>query len=285
MKRLFKFLVIILVSISLTGCVRSDQFENIDIHVTSYVIEFIVNELYGDHSRVSSIYPDGINIHEYTLTPRQITEFSRGRLFLFNGTNHEREFAVSLINANNNLDIIDVAKGLDVRGDDARLWISPAHTLMVAQNIRNGLRELITNTSLLEAIDRNYEDLRLLLSTFDADFNLISQNANKRTIVAANRAFDFLTRYGFEVININDDEASSTAVTRAQNIFRAGENSALFILTGTEINDDIQSLIDAGAELSWVNPMFNLTDEERRNGDNYITFMNQFLGALRSEVF
>jgi ABC-type Zn uptake system ZnuABC Zn-binding protein ZnuA len=156
---------------------------------------------------------------------------------------------------------------------------------MVAQNIRNGLRELITNTSLLEVIDRNYEELRLLLSTFDADFNLISQNATNRTIIAANKAFDFLTRYGFEVINIAEDEPSSTAVTRAGNAFRANENNYLFILRGTYLCEDVQSLVDAGATLIWINPMFNLTDEERLLGDNYITFMNQFLAALRTEVF
>ena len=283
MKRFLNFIIIILVTFGLTGCMRSDNFENVDIFVTSYVIEFITNELYGDYSNIRSIYPDGIDIHEYTLTPRQISEFSRGRLFIFNGSNHEREFAISLINANNHLNIIDVTKGLDM--DEAMLWISPAHTLMVAQNVRNGLRELITNTSLLESIDRNYEDLRLLLSTFDAQFNLVAQNANNQTIIAANRAFEFLTRYGFEVINIDDEEPSSTALSRAKNAFSSGDSEALFILTGTKVTDEIQSLVDEGATLTWITPMFNLTDEQRRGDETYITLMEYFLDVIRSEVF
>ena len=37
-------------------------------YITAYTIEYITNELYGKHSKVNSIYPDGINISEYEIT-------------------------------------------------------------------------------------------------------------------------------------------------------------------------------------------------------------------------
>jgi len=289
MKRLFQSLFLILIGVTITGCnfFKQDAFEDVDIFVTTYVIEFLTQQLYGNHSNIRSIYPDGIDIHEYTLTPHRINYFSRGHLFIFNGSGEERQIAVSLINhRGNNLHIIDVAKGLEVRDDEARLWISPSHTLMVAQNIRNGLKNLVTNTSLLEEIDRNYEELKILLAGYDAEFKLISENASNRTIIAANSAFNFLTRYGFEVINIDDDDDSSTAISRAEMAFRSRENTYLFILEGTdEENEDILALVETGATLAFINPMINLTDEQRRNGDNYITFMEAFIDALRNEVF
>ena len=46
------------------------------------------------------------------------------------------------------------------------LWLDPANFLMLAQNIRDGLNEYISNHYLKTEIDNNYEDLKLKLSNF-----------------------------------------------------------------------------------------------------------------------
>ncbi len=288
MKHIIKILLLILSLSLLTGCIKKDNFENINIYTTAYTIEYITNELYGEHSKVNSIYPDGINISEYEITKKKINEFSNSNLFIYNGLSNEKQIAATLINKNKNLKIIDISQGLEIKNEETELWINPSNCLMIAQNIKNGLDEYIENKTLLDDINLNYEKLKLQITEFDAELKLIAENSVNNTLIAANSSFDFLTKYGFEVININykDDEVSTTSFSRAKKAFANKENQTLLVLGETDIeSNEIKELIKAGAEIKTINSMNNLTDEERKNGDNYLSFMKEFIEIIKTEVY
>lgn len=290
MKKIIKHLTLIIGIILLSGCslFKKDDFDGIDIYTTVYTIEYITDKLYGEYSNIYSIYPDGIDINDYTITNKKINEFSKSRLFIYNGLSNEKQIAASLVNKNKNLNIIDVSQGLEIKNHESELWISPSNCLMIAQNIKNGLKEYISNNSILEHIDNNYEDLKITISEFDAELKLIAENATNKSLIVASNAFNFLSKYGFEIINISndDDEASSTAISRAKQAFNSKQNKHLFILNGTDENEEnIASLIKSGATISKINPIINISDEERKNGDDYITFMTNFIDAIKSEVY
>ena len=65
MRKLTYLFLISTILITLTGCLKKDDFENIKIYTTSYPIEYITNKLYGEHSEIKSIYPDGTDIKKY----------------------------------------------------------------------------------------------------------------------------------------------------------------------------------------------------------------------------
>lgn len=288
MKNIFKTLLLILSLFLLSGCIKKDDFENIDIYTTIYTIEYITNELYGEHSKINSIYPDGIKISEYEITKKKINEFSNSNLFIYNGLSNEKQIAATLINKNKNLKIIDVSQGLEIKNEETELWISPSNCLMIAQNIKNGLNEYITNRTILDNINLNYEQLKLQITEFDAELKLIAENSINKTLIAANSSFDFLTKYGFEVINISyrDDEVSTTSFSRAKKAFVNQENQVLLVLDETDIeSSEIKELVSAGAEIKAINSMTNLTDEERKNGDNYLSFMKEFIEIIKTEVY
>ena len=76
MKKLHKILLLLVRSISLTGCFKRDDMEGIDVYTTVYPIEYLVKELYGDSSNVLTIYPNGTNTFTYSLTNKQIKDYS-----------------------------------------------------------------------------------------------------------------------------------------------------------------------------------------------------------------
>ncbi|NLL01546.1 MAG: zinc ABC transporter substrate-binding protein [Mollicutes bacterium] len=283
-----KLIILIISIIFITGCdfIKMDDFDGIDIYTTAYPIEYITTRLYGDYSNIYSIYPDGINIKEYTITNKKTNEFSKAHLFIYNGLSSEKQIAASLINKNKKLNIIDVSRGLEIKNEDAELWISPSNCLMIAQNIKNGLKEYINNTSILEDIDNNYEELKIDISEFDAELKLIAENAGNKTLIVANKAFNFLSKYGFEIINVNDEDSSSTAFARAKKAFSNKENQYLFIISDTdENNENIQTLINNGAKITRINKMDNISDEDRKNDNDYMTFMKDFIEAIKGEVY
>lgn len=288
MKNILKIIIGFIIILSLTGCIKKDNFEDINIFTTVHTIEYITNELYGEYSTIHSIYPDGKDISEYTITNKKMDEFSNSELFIYNGLSTEKQIAAALINKNKKINIIDVSQGLEIKNEETELWISPSNCLMIAQNIKNGLKEYVTNTSILDSIDQNYEDLKIQISEFDAELKLIAENAVNKNIIVVNSSFDFLKKYGFEVINISyeDEELSTTSFSKAQKAFTSNENSYLFILQGTDpTNKDIKDLIDSGATIVTINTMVNLTDEERENGKNYMIFMKEFIDAIKTEVY
>ena len=65
-----KIICIFLILVTLTGCslFKRDSMENINIITTNYALEYVIESLYGENSLVSKIYPDGIDIDNYSFT-------------------------------------------------------------------------------------------------------------------------------------------------------------------------------------------------------------------------
>ena len=281
-----KIILIITMLLCLTGCFKSDSYEGINIYTTLYPIEYITKTLYGEYATINSIYPNGVDIENYTITNKKLNDFSKADLFIYNGLGNEKQIAANLIEKNKNMDIIDVAQGLEIKNDKSELLISPSNFLMMAQNIKNGLKENVKNTSIIESINNNYDDLKIKISEIDAELKLIAENAKNKKIIVANNSFKFLEKYGFEVLSISaDDENSNTNLSKAKSLFSSRTNTYLFIIKGTEKTETIESLENDGAKLAEVNPMYTLTDEEIKNDLDYITILKSFIDTIKTEVY
>ena len=58
-----KIIIIFLLSLPLTGCLfKRDTMEDIDIYTTIYPLNYLTTYLYGDYSKVHSIYPSGVEV-------------------------------------------------------------------------------------------------------------------------------------------------------------------------------------------------------------------------------
>ena len=186
MKKIKLFgLIIILMFICLisSGC-TNDNMENIRVLVTNYPNEFITQRLYGNHSTVTSIYPDGVDITDYVISSKQKKDFSQYDLFIYNGLiEKERNLAVDLLDLNPNLKIIDTAYVLETDYSPEELWLNPSSLLMMAQNVRLGLEEYIDSNVLKTEIDAAYDELKVELSELDATYRIDVENTNKKTIV------------------------------------------------------------------------------------------------------
>ena len=114
MKILTKIISAGLVGIMLTGCsLTKDSLEDATIYTTVYPIEYLTESLYSDYATISSIYPSGADVSNYELTEKQIREYAKGDLFIYNGLGNEKNIAKDLINQNDNLLIIDLSNGLN----------------------------------------------------------------------------------------------------------------------------------------------------------------------------
>ena len=270
----------------LTGCFKRDSYENVTIYTTVYPVEFIVKTLYGEHAKITSIYPSGIDINTYVLTNKKLNDYSKGDLFIYNGLSNEKDIAATLLNKNKKMDIIDVSQGLEIKNDLTEIWLSPSNFLMMTSNIKNGLKNYINYKALLDSIDKNYDSIKLTISEYDAELKLIGENASNKKLIVANNAFKFLEKYGFEIISIaSDDENSNTNVSQAEKNFANKTNSYLFMLSGTEETDTIKDLVSKGAKKIVVPNMITLSEEDLKNNSTYYTLIRAFIDEIKAEVY
>ena len=211
-----KLFILGISTLLLTGCFfKRDSMENIDIYTTIYPINYLTTYLYGDYSKVHSIYPSGVNINEFNLSDKKISEYSKSDLFIFNGQDKDRDYAVSMINKNNNLKIIDTSLSITYDYSVTELWINPNNYLMMAQNIKNGLNEYISDPYINKEIDKKYEELNKSLSKLDAYLKETLKDAEYNTIVTDSDELRFLenllTDKSFTVISLDKtDEVNIT---------------------------------------------------------------------------
>lgn len=219
----FKLLGISLLSIMLTGCIfKRDSMENINIYTTIYPLNYLTSYLYGEHAKIHSIYPSDVNVSEYNLSDKKISEYSKSDLFVFNALDKDRDYAVKMINENENLKIVDTSLSVSYEHSVRELWLNPNNFLMMAQNLKNGLLEYITNPYLISnkdktGIEDKYEELNRDLSKLDANLKETIKYANYDTIVVTDDTFKFLesllTDKSFTVLSLDDTEEATITYT------------------------------------------------------------------------
>ena len=279
-------LLLLLIPILLTGC-TNDSMDNIEIIVTNYPNEYIVKNLYGNHSTITSIYPDGVDINEYSISKKQKKEYSKKDLFVYNGLiEKERDLALDLLALNPNLKIIDTAYVLETDYSPEELWLNPSSLLMMSQNVRIGLIEYITNTYLQKEVNDAYEELKIKLSEIDAEYRLAVESTNNKTILVADNSLKYLEKFGLTVICI-DDDASQKALSDAEELIKSNTVSYLFLFKKEEKNENATKLLEQFPDLKTIeiHKLDNISDEERSAKKDYLTIIGENLEAIKSELY
>lgn len=285
-KKIILLFILSIITLTITTGCNNDKLEGSNITTTIYPIEYLVNVLYGDKSNITSIYPNDTDISKYELTEKQLNDYSKSTsLFVYNGLSNEKEIAKTLINKNSRLQIIDASYGLKYKYGIEELWLNPNNYLMLANTIKDDLKNLSSSKYSAEQIEENYNKLEESLTTLDAELRTIAKAAiknNNETIIIAYNSFGFLEKYGFKIINISSE---NNITSNIKNKFKDKTYTKIFVNDTDNISDSIKDIVDNyDAELIEINTMATLTDKERSNGDNYLTIMNDFITKISDVV-
>jgi zinc transport system substrate-binding protein len=285
-KKLLFLLLILVIPFIVTGC-ANDSMDDIEIIVTNYPNEYIVRSLYGSHSTISSIYPDGVEIDNYKISKKQKNEYAHKDLFVYNGLiDKERKLALELLSINPDLRIIDTAYVLETEYSPEELWLNPSSLLMMSQNVRRSLSEYASSSYLKKDVDEAYDELKIELSELDTEYRLAGESTNNRTILVANSALKYLEKFGLEVICV-DGDATQKTLSDAENLVNSGAVSYLFTFKGDELNENAQNIMNnhSGLQKSELHKLDNISDQERSEKDDYISIMKDNLEAIKKELY
>lgn len=279
-------LILCLSLLLVTGCFKRDNLEDITIYSTSYPIEYIVDNLYGEHSIIKSIYPNGVDINNYSLTEKQIRDYSKADMYIFNGLTKEKDYVIDMVNNNHNLMIIDASSTIEYSNSVEEIWLDPSNFLMMALNIKNGLNDYITNHYLKNSIEENYENLKIKISNLDAKLKLLYENATTTTIITDTNTLTFLEKYGFNIISLDSNTVTDKMISDAINHLNKMSNKYILTLDANNSSDAVNRVVDkTKAELLTIHKLSNLTDKEKANKEDYITLFNQNIEQLKKALY
>lgn len=282
-----KVLIGLIACLFFTGCdIKRDYMEEIDIYTSVYPTEYITSRLYGEHSTITSIYPDGVIPEKYSLNDKQIKDYSQADLFVFDGLSSEKDYLKSMLRFNKNLKIIDSTLSMEFSNNQEELWLDPSNALMIARNIKTGLDEYITNHYLKNDIEKNYETLKLDLSTLGAKMNVVSSSSIDPTIVVSNDMFLFLKKYGFNVISLDPDSVTDKDIADVKRRISDGLTKNIFVVKGEEISSDVQAILDEFSigKLE-LHSLSTLSDSDRNNKKDYISISFENINLLKQELY
>ena len=285
MKKTFKILIIVGFLLIGAGCDNTIlTTNNNQIYTTTYPIEFLADTLYGQNISVNSVFPDGSNPNEYKLTNKQLNDYSKGSIFIYNGLTNEKDLARKLINKNNRLKIIDVSYGLTLENGPEELWLSPSNFLMLSATVKSNLEELLNSKYAIETIDKNYEDLQTTISQMDAELRIISANVNNPTVVVDSNIFKFLEKYGYKVISLEDENnLTPNSLASIQKDFQNEEYKYILISDNKEKSEVINNLINNyKAQTVTMNIMSTINENDRKENENYLTLMQENIDNIRN---
>lgn len=287
MKKLLSILCLVLISMGTSGCLKRDNLEDISIYTTVYPFEYITSRLYGAHSTVLSIYPDGENPNTYKLTKKQVKDYSKTSLFVFNGLSPEKEYVAPMLKSNKKMKIIDPTLSMEYSNNIEELWLDPSNFLMLSQNIKNGLLEYINNHYLKTEIIENYNELKLDVSNIDAKLKLLSESSNNPTIIVSSDLFKFLEKYNMRVISLEEnDNLNDKTIYEAKQLIKSGQISYIFTNPSEEVNKTVKDLAEeTGVQLISIHNLSNISEDERNAKKDYISIMNENIDLLKNELY
>ena len=188
---------------------------------------------------------------------------------------------------NKSLMIIDATSTMEYNYYNEELWLDPSNFLMMALNIKTGLSEFIDNHYLKNEIEENYNALKIEISNLDAKLKLLSENANNATIIVDRDSFKFLEKYGFTVISLEDNANlnEKTIADALTAVDEAGVNY-LFTTNKDKLNETAKQFVeDNELEVLELKTITNLTEEERKNNDDYISLYLYNIEQLKNELY
>ena len=287
MKKFFKLLLLTLLLIIPTGCTNSDNMEDITIYTSGYPIEFVTNKLYKDYSKIYNMYPRGIDITKYNLTKKQVNDYSNSDLVIYSGLVDDNDNIVKMVNNNKKLKIIDATSRIDYNNEVNEVWINPSNLLTISQNIRNGLKEYITSKVIKDKIENNYNDLKMNISTIDADLKEMAENTNDKTLVVANNDFNFLSKYGLNIMSLDEKTNNDKNISDIKNLIKNGTVKYIFMMDNEEETDIIKSIKQEypNIEILYIDSLNNISTKDKNEGKDYISIMNENIDKFKQELY
>lgn len=270
-------LVTVALALVLTSCSASEDSGSVRVATGVYPLQYVAEEIGGDHVEVVNVTPPGAEPHDVELGPSQVIELVEADLVLYVGSDFQHAVEEGLDDAQGEtLDALEVAGG--PLADDPHFWLDPTRLAEVASAVTEELAQIDPENR--DAFVSARDDLLERLDALDAEFETVLGSCRSNTIVTSHEAFGHLAeRYDLVQNGISgldpESEPSPQRIAEVADYVRANDVKTIFF--ETLLPPDAAETIarETGASTATLDPL-----ESRPEEGDYISAMQRNLENL-----
>lgn len=266
--------------------------------VTSvYPVYEFAKQVGGEKVDLSLLVPPGAEPHDWEPTAKEIIQIKSAKLFLYHGAGLENLDKILTKDTLGATKAVVVSQGIALRKDvgedhdshsdehaDSHMWLDPVNAQQEVANIANALCEV--DPANADYYRSNAAKYGQELARLDQDYRSTLSSLPRREIVVSHAAFGYLvSRYNLtqrSIMGLTPD-SEPTPDKMAQVIKFCREHNVKYIFFETLVSPKLSQTVakETGAKLLVLNPIESLTEEEGKQGKNYISVMRENLANLK----
>lgn len=275
--------LIILLASACAGASR--ETEGLKLVASVYPAEFLAERIAGDAAEITALAAPGVEAHDMELTTDQIEKIADADVVLYLGAGFQP--AVERAAEGTEGSAVDLLEAAGSEGDDPHVWLDPARMGKMIPAVVEALSEAAPGRA--EDFERRGADLADELSELDGAFEAGLNACEARVIVTAHDAYGYLSqRYGFDVVAISglSPEAEPDPKRLASLVETVKSSRVRVVFAESALPDSVARTLarEAGADVGVLHPLENITKEQARAGEDYLSLMTQNLEALREAM-
>lgn len=317
MKNILGSLFFIVLIIGLTACGQGEQDkksnDKLSIKTTVYPLQSMIEQIGGEHVKVSSIYPAGTDLHSYEPTQKEMLDVNKSDLFIYTGDNLDavaKKIASTIkkddkkLSLENQLDKTELLTDQHHHdeenhdsdeneehhqhgGYDPHVWLDPKMNLKFAKEIK---KELVKkDPSNKKEYESNYKKLKKDVENIDKKLVQITKDKKGNAVFISHESIGYLAnRYGFVqkgIQNMNAEDPSQKELTQIVKDIK--KQNVKYILYEDNVANKVTETIrkETNAKPLKFYNMESLNKEQKHDKDlTYQKLMNQNIEALEKAL-
>ncbi|MHC5216854.1 metal ABC transporter substrate-binding protein [Enterococcus sp. LJL128] len=297
---------------SKTASSNETNENGIKIMTTFYPMYDFASQVVGDEGTVELLIPSGTDAHDFEPSAKDIARISDADVFVYNSKEFETwsedilnnvdQKKVAVIEASQKIDLMEGSEedhdydheedaaheGHDHSHElDPHVWLDPVLAQKEVEEIRDGLVKKYPDKKTV--FEKNAAAYIEKLKALDGEYKTAFANAENKTFITQHAAFGYLAKqYGLtqeSVSGISPDQEPSPSRLAELKTFIDEHQVKVIYFEATASSKVAETLAnETGVELSVLQTLESLTEDEQKDGKDYLSVMQENLAALKKSI-
>lgn len=282
---------------------KPTQSNKLSVTTTFYPLYDFAKQIGGDKVAVTNMTPAGAEPHDYEVTPRQLADAQKSKVFVYIGGLMEpwsepflTDYRATAVRAGEGIELLSIVPGHEDHHDeghaedqltDPHFWLDPVYAQKIVDNILAGL--IKADPTNMGYYTSRAEAYKAQLAQLDVDYRNGLANCRSRMIVTSHEAFGYLAkRYNLEVVSISGitpgEDPSPSGLAEIAKLIREKRITHVFFesLASPKLAETLAK--ETGAKTAVFDPVEGLTDEDQKQGKDYLSVQRENLANLRTAL-
>lgn len=311
MKKYIVSLIALVFLFVITGCHKNEAPKTattspkLKVIATVYPVYEFVRQVGGDKVEVSMLVPVGAEPHDWEPSAKDLVKIREAKVVFFHGAGFE-SWSGKLLNKDSlgSTQAIEISKGIPLMKQeeeeeheqshghghnhdaetDPHVWLDPLLAQQQVKNIAAALGNIDAENK--EYYNANAQRYIAELESLHKEYQTALADVKQRSFVTNHAAFGYLAaRYNLKQLSIMGlaPDAEPTPDRMAKLVRTVRENKLKYVFAETVVSSKLADTIarETGAGVLLLHPIDQLTENEWKAGQNYLSLMRANLANLK----